>query len=426
VKKKLFFLVLVVLCLTGMLFANSEAETDVVEITQWQFPFSGEAEDLIIFDELREDFSQLNPNVKVNIEFFPWGGRRERMQTALISGAGPDVVYLNDDMKPLFNGYFLDMNEYLTPEDREDFTASSLEWSSYDGTLCYLPVLVNSVAHFYNMDILEAAGIPEEWVDQKHTWEDFTDFNEKVMKAGYTPYMMGPADASIVNELSNWLSQGGAAYYNDDKTKCTLDTPEAIKTFNYLKSLWDKGYINQANLDKSQKETTESFPVSQVACIMAQNQLVAQFKTLYPDLDMNIKLGYPLEDVKISSNGTIAGYGSFNTTKHPAEAAAWIKTITGNKGMLLIDKALGFIPTRKSVGKVMAAEMNDSTFDRAVENSQWFVPTVPASPIGSAANEIIKSAFQEILLDVATVEDSLSRATDSINKMLDNYYEKIN
>jgi len=396
-----------------------------VEVTHWAFPFVDEAKDTIMFDQVKAEFAKTNPNITVNIEFFPWDARRERMQTALSAGTGPDVVYLNDDMKPLYFGQFVNLNDYLKKEDLADFKPAAIEASSYKGVLCYLPILVNSVSIVFNLDVLDKLGYSKDWVNKKFlTWDDFAGYCEKAKAAGFWAYTMGPTKAGIVDELSSWIYQAGADYYNADVTKCTLDSPEAIRAFKYATMLWEKGYINPADKDKEQKEVQESiFPQGNIGAVMVQNQNI-QNSILKTNPKMRLGVAYVLKDKAAWSNGTIAGYGSFKVTKNPEAAVAWIKALTGPTGMELIDKVANFIPTRLSVDAKLTKERNDPLFARAVENTEWFRPTVPASPVGAAANNEVMIAFQKMILKQASVEDALKDCVAKINRLLDEYYKK--
>jgi len=396
-----------------------------VTITHWAFPFADEAKDTAMFDQIKAEFVKTNPNITVNYEFFPWDARRERMQTALASGTGPDVVYLNDDMKPLYFGQFIDLYKYVKKEDLADFKPGTIEASSYKGVLCYLPILVNSVAIVFNMDVLDKLGYTKDWVNKKFlSWDDFTQYCDKAKAAGFWAYTMGPSKAGIVDELSSWVYQAGADYYNADVTKCTLDSPEAIRAFKYATALWEKGYINPADKDKDQNEVQQGvFPKGGVGAVMVQNQNI-QNQILKNNPTMRLALAYVLKDKVPMSNGTIAGYGSFTVTKNPEAAVAWIMALTGSKGMELIDRAVNFIPTRFSVDSKFTEEMKDPLFARAVENTAWFKPTVPASPIGAAANNEIMIAYQKMILKQASVEDALKDCVAKINRLLDEYYKK--
>jgi len=244
-----------------MSFAGGSSENagpQKVTITQWAFPFAAEQEDKAMFEALMPELHKVAPNVDVNIEFFPWDGRRQRVLTAIAAQTTPDVVYLNDDMKPLFYPNLLDLNKYIKKADLADFKPGAIEGSTYKGELAFVPVLINSVARFVNLDLFQKLGYPESWINEQHTWADFVQLCEKAKQAGYYCDTMGPASDAIVDELSNYLGQAGGDYYNADMTKSTLNTPEAINAFKFIVSLWDNKYINAADIDLTEVQSQES------------------------------------------------------------------------------------------------------------------------------------------------------------------------
>jgi len=425
-KTGLLFVALLALVFTSSAFsggAKESAAAKKVKIVHWAFQFVDEASDQKMYQSFLPDLQKTAPNVEVEVEFFPWDGRRDRMLTAIAGKTAPDVVYLNDDMKPLFYPNLLDLTPYLSADELKDFKPGSIQSAKYKNELCYLPVLINSVAHFVNLDLLAKLGYPADWTEKQHTWDEFLELCDKARKAGLTAYTMGPANASIVDELSNWIYQAGAAYYNADTTKCTLNSPEAVRAFTFLAKLWEEKYVNPADMDKTSAEVSEGvFAQGKCVAIMAQNQAITNWKKVNPSL--RVGLAYALKDKADASNGTVAGFGSFKQSKNPEAAVAWIKVLTGPNAMSVIDQQLSFIPPRFSVDAAMKAKMNDPIFNRAVENSQWFQPTVPASPVGAAANEEIKVAFQKIILKKQPVDQALEELTTKVNKLLDDYYKK--
>ena len=76
-KVRLSIVALMILCLLpAALFASGESEksgeagvTKKVTVTQWSFPLTGEARDE--FTGMEAAFEEANPNIEVNIEFFP-------------------------------------------------------------------------------------------------------------------------------------------------------------------------------------------------------------------------------------------------------------------------------------------------------------------------------------------------------------------
>ncbi len=400
----------------------TEGAGGAVTVKQWAFPFTDEATDQGMFDQIEAEMQKTNPNISVEIEFFPWDGRRERMLTAIAARVAPDVAYLNDDMKPLYEGSLLNLFDYLTDEDLADFKPGAIEGSTYKGELAYLPVLINSVAKFANLDLLEEAGIDPSWIDEIRTWEEFFAVCDQVKAAGIWPYTIGPQQASVIDEFSQWVYQAGGEFYNEDMTECTMDSPEAIRAIEAYALMWEK-YINPADMDKTSREATEAtFIPGRAAFRMGQNQAIRDMREMNPDL--RVGLAYAMKDERSASSGTIAGYGVFEQTKVPEAAVEWAKAITGETGMYLIDKTVNLIPPRYSVDKRLTAEMNDPIFARAVENSQWFFPTVPASPVGAAANEEITSVLMQVVMKELTPAQAGAEMKRKVDALLDDYYAK--
>lgn len=392
------------------------------EVTMWVFPMHGETEDMQnIFGPVLEDFAQKEPNIKVDIQFFPWSARRERMLTAIAAGMSPDVAYLNGDMRAMFEDNLVYLEKYISKEDLKDFKQSAIEGSSYKGHLMFLPMLQNVEAPIYNLDYLEEAGIGSEWVDSLHTWEEFFEVLRKIQATRKWAYTSGIATAGVIDDWNNWLSQAGGEYYNEEKTKCLLDSPEAVEAMEAYVYIYDN-FVNPADRAKTPQEANESFIQGNVAVALVQNQWISTVREANPDI--KVAYGYPLEKRKRVSEGTIAGYGVFKQTDDNPEAAVkWIKELTGPKGMFLMTTTIQFIPPRYSIGEKVAREIDDAVYNRAVENSEWF-EGYPISPIGAAAFEEIKVAIQEAVLHIKSPKEAISDATKRINELLVDYYKK--
>ena len=407
------------------IFAGGQADataTTAATVTMWAFPLVDEERDSIMFETIMEDLHESHPEITIDLEFFPWGGRRERMLTAISARVAPDVAYLNDDMKPLYEGNLLDLNDYLTAVDLKDFKPGAIDGSMYKGVLCYLPVLINSIAKFANLEMLEKAGVPASWLDSTHTWEEFFEVCDKIKAAGMWPYTIGPQGAAVIDEFSQWVYQAGGDFYNEDMTKATMNTPEFIRALEAYALLWEK-YINPADMDKDQRQAEEAtFIPGRAAIRMAQNQAIVNIRELNPDL--KVGLAYAMKDKKTISSGTIAGYGVFNQTEVPEAAVEWVKALTGETGMYLIDTTLNFIAPRFSVDARMAEDMDDPFYKRAVENSAHFVPTVPASPVSAAANEEISSLLMKMILKEATPAEVAAEMTQKVDALLNDYYSR--
>ncbi len=425
--KKLTVMMLALLFLGAALVAASgskEGEAGKlkeVEVTFWAFPLgSTDDESMAFYDSAVEVLAKDQPHIKVTIELFPWGGRREKMLTSLAAGTNPDAAYLNDDMKPLFEGNLLDLYEYITEEELKDFNPSTIEAATYRGALAYLPVLSNASAMFYNMKLMEKAGYSREYANSFHTWEDFIAACEKVRATGEWPYL-GYLVEAATNHFSPWLYQAGGEWFNKDVTKSTIGSPQGIEAARMQVLLWEK-YINPAFKDAPNKTISEAFEQDKAAMLLGQNHWIKNWLQHNPDLDL--VFGYPLENKKKATSGTVAGYGVFSATKHPRETADWVKALTSYPAMLDFCTKTAFVPPRISVLEKMAAESTDAVFKRAAEDQQWFRVGVPASPVGPGHVEAWRVALQKMVLTNVPAEQAMAEFDGKATALLDDYYRK--
>jgi multiple sugar transport system substrate-binding protein len=86
---------------------------------------------------------------------------------------------------------------------------------------------------FYNADAFDEAGIA--YPDESWTWDSYLDAARKLTKRddGGRAVMLGASRG----EWINWVWQAGGDIFNEDKTQCTLDAPEAIEGLQFMQDL---------------------------------------------------------------------------------------------------------------------------------------------------------------------------------------------
>ena len=120
-------------------------------------------------------------NVDLTIEITPWGNYEEKYLTGFSSGEGPDVGYMYLEM---FNdfiemGALEPLDAYITDADRENYLY--LDKGFIKGKQYTMPFIVgNARILYFNMDILEQAGVTE----LPATWQDLVDVAVKIKEAG--------------------------------------------------------------------------------------------------------------------------------------------------------------------------------------------------------------------------------------------------
>ena len=95
--------------------AGGTTGSDEQTVTVWTYPtISDDARHKELWVNLVSRFNETNPEVKIDVEIFPWAKRDEAIQTAITSDTAPDLVYLVPDQLSSYEASIEPMNTYLT------------------------------------------------------------------------------------------------------------------------------------------------------------------------------------------------------------------------------------------------------------------------------------------------------------------------
>lgn len=244
--KRILSLILALVLLLSC--ASFAAADEKPTITVWMpvYQFGDGPDDLTFWNEHLADFAAAN-NCNIVVEIKPWTDYYTVAYTAMAGTDGPDVVY-GPNFDFVNNGLCLPLDEYFTEEEK----ANMLYWNSgiaKDGQMYTAPMMVgNAVAIFFNMDILNAAGITE----MPATWEDFIAMCKTVQAAnleGVKPFLLnlGASSGSSALLTGFWpfyLSAGGKIL--DENGYPDINNEAGLKTLEFLKALVDEGIFDES------------------------------------------------------------------------------------------------------------------------------------------------------------------------------------
>jgi len=164
---------------------SSGEEEKTVELTYW-----GLWEPPAVMEGVIAEFEKTHPGVKINYEQQSITDYRLRLQNALASGRGPDIFRFHNTWLPMFKGDLAPLPQsVVTQIDLEtDFYPGGLEAVKAGNSFYGIPLMVDTLALFYNKDILAAAnvGVPKTWDEFRQTAYQLTQRDEakRIMVAG--------------------------------------------------------------------------------------------------------------------------------------------------------------------------------------------------------------------------------------------------
>jgi ABC-type glycerol-3-phosphate transport system substrate-binding protein len=180
----------------------------------------------------------MHPNVTINIETQPWDDRRQKLLSAIGSGRGPDVFYINPDMVSLFAnaGAIVPIDDFITAEDTAKFNPGTL--IPWEGKLYALPILQNSIVHIYNLDLVKQLGLDPE--NLPTTIAEFEEWARVAKDNGI--YASTWSGNTATNGLTALIWQFGGDIYDEDGN-VIINSPETVAAMTYLKKMYDEGWI---------------------------------------------------------------------------------------------------------------------------------------------------------------------------------------
>lgn len=133
-------------------------------------------------------FEEQHPNIDVTYESVPFAEFNDIIQTRLGAGDALPDIYTADQprMQALVaRDFLLDLTDLVEVPDGM-FLDHTIEASSVDGRLYALPSSTSTAVMYYNIDLLEQAGVepPSNDPEQRPTWEEMVEAARLSQEAG--------------------------------------------------------------------------------------------------------------------------------------------------------------------------------------------------------------------------------------------------
>lgn len=375
--------------------------------------------------------SEYNPTAKTKINLkLVQGGIVE----ATFAGKGPDLALFMGGDFPIqlaARGVLTDLTTFSDfDEVKSRFADDATVLYQYNGGTYGLPCDQTFPMLFYRSDILSEYGIDP--ATDLNTWDGLLNclptLQRNYLEVGLILPVMtstgGTTQVSAITEPGNTfamlLLQQGLNYYNEEQTKTTFDTQEAVNAFD----TWTKFYTTysfQQTYDAFTRFRTGDMPV------------VIQNYTFYNQLSVaapEIKGCWGFQPVPgtVQEEGTINhaansnGSGAIIFTKAADQEGAWdfIKWFTSTDAQVKygnnIESILGTMGRYATANEEALQQLSWTTSEVNLLldqlNSQVEIPIIPAS-YGVTRN--VMNAFRAVVNDYDNARDTLFWYNKDIN-----------
>ncbi|WP_018930576.1 ABC transporter substrate-binding protein [Gracilibacillus lacisalsi] len=400
----------IVVILTLMLFVvltacgNSEENTqqeekgEKQEVLLWHY-YTGSEESL---NEILADYNQSQEEVEVVAEYVPFDEMNRQLSVGTAGDTLPDIVIADtvNNVSMASMGILADITDFVEEWGEGDqFLEGPYNSTIYEEKQYGLPLTTNSLGLFYNKKLLEEAGIEE----PPTTWEELDETAEALTTDGVKGFGLSAVRSEEATfQFYPFIYSAGGSYKE-------LESSEAIKAFNFLKNLYDQGYMSQDILTATQDDLTRMFIEENLAMMINGPWMIERIQE-NEDLDFGVT-NIP-KDKEFAS---VTGGDNISITETGNQDAAWdfMTWLFEPEQNERFAMETGYYPTRSDV-------LNEADYWKNEEIVKEFIPIMEVaeargpSPDWPSVSEEIQLAIQKILTDELPVEDALSEVAENI------------
>lgn len=251
-----------------------------------------------------DDFTK-QTGLKVNLEVIGWANLQNRIQTAITSGQGPDVINIGNTWSTSLQatGAFLPFDDAALKAvgGKEKFVTQAFAVGGKPGQpVTSLPLYGLAYAVYYNKKMFADAG-----VQAPTTWEDFVATAKKLTKGGVYGFGVAGSSYFVNSHFAFMFSAQNGGNWFDSSDKPSFTTSENVKGV--------KRYLDLMQTDKVVNPSDAQYDdPSKLAADFAAGKIAM--------------MAGPTMDAAIVQNGMKStDYGAF-ALPAPAAAAAQIST----------------------------------------------------------------------------------------------------
>jgi multiple sugar transport system substrate-binding protein len=328
--------------------------------------------------EMIPEFERRNPGIHVVVQQIPWTAAHEKMLTAYVGDATPDIAQMGNTWVPEFVAvHALDeLDDVARTVDQRDYFGGVWRTNIVAGRLYGIPWYVDTRVLFYRRDALARVGYP----NAPRTWAELTDAMTKLQREHITHY-------GFLMPTNEWEPLVQLALTN----RSTLLDPAGVRgafeqrpfaeAFAYYVDVFHRGFA-PAISNAQVANLYDDFTRGEFAMYIGGPWMVGEFKRRLP-ANMQDKWGTaPLPARDATHPGISMAGGSslvvFRASQHKAAARKLIAFLSAPEQQVRFYELTGDLPARRSAwrAKSLASDPYFPAFREQLEHVEP-LPLVP-------------------------------------------------
>lgn len=397
------------------------SDSDKVILTYW-----GLWEPSEVLDEVISDFENSNPGIKIDYRMQSHKDYRERLQTAIASGNGPDLFRFHAAWVPMLREELAALPSKVMSADeyQKTFYSSAAKRLQVNGQLIGVPLMYDGLGLYYNKEILKTAGVqpPESWGELRKLASDLSVPSKADKRTSSNLERSGLAigNAENVDHFSDILALLILQNGGDPLEPAYEEVRDAMIFYtNFVKEdkIWSE----------SLPSSTVAFARGEAAMMFAPSWRAHDIKNMNPDLDFAIAPVPQLSDDKIA----LASYwaeGVNSKSNNKTEAWVFIKYISSASVMKKLysaasqTRAFGEIYSRQDLaGELSSNELISGYLSDALIAEVTFISSATH---GNGINDQIIQYYKDAINAVLSgkpVDDVLKTVDQGVKQVTRQY-----
>lgn len=372
-----------------------------------------------VVSQLIPGFERTHPGIKVEVQQIPWSAAHEKLLTAYVGDATPDIAMLGNTWVPEFEA--IDALEPLdslaassTDAPRADFFNGIWDTNVVDGKTYGIPWYVDTRVIFYRTDLLAAAGYKQ----MPTTWADWRTAMEKIksrMTARQYPILIPTTEwpPPVILGL-----QAGSPLLRDNGQYGAFHEPAFHKAFEFYVGLYHDGLAPALSASEI-SNLYQEFERGNIAMYISGPWQIGEFTNRLPKTmqDKWMTASLPGENGPGVSLAGGASLSLFRKSTHKREAWQLMEYLSRPEVELQFYKLTGDLPPRREAWR--DTSLANNRYARAFrEQLDRVVPTPKVPEWEQIATKVFEHG-EEAVRGRKTVDRTLLELDTDVNGLLE-------
>lgn len=350
--------------------------------------------------------------IGIRLTQIPWDDYWVKLQTALPTGTGPDIMWMHTLAMDSYTeaGHIMPLNDLIERDNVDLSRLSKPLFSPFvkNGELYGIPKDFDTIGLWYNKAMFDAAKI--DYPNDAWTWDDYRKAAQALtIRANNRVVQYGTiVQADLQAGTYNFMYQNGAKIFGDDGKKCTIASPEGKETLQFMLDLIHKDKVSPTMEERAGMEETQFFSAGQCAMIVNGCWRGKEFHdSLGEDLGV---APLPMKRKKaVIVNGL--AYSGYTKSKYPAEVWEFLKYSSTYEAQE--PQGMSVIPAYMGAEKMWLDSLPNVDLKIFIDALDYSVPYPIAASNALSAENTLMSGIEKILMQ-PQVGENLDKLQKSV------------